>query len=59
MNDEHTNTDTELGVDPAFKRLPPRIMPEQMVETQAVTRPDHSVHSDTETEWQIRMGGGG
>ena len=57
MQDEHT--EPEPGAASAFKHLPPRVMPEEMVETKAVVQPDSAVHSDTETEWMIRMGGGG
>ena len=57
----HAHRDARLEPDPeaAFKRLPPRIMPEEMVETQAVTHADSPVHSGTETEWALRVGGGG
>jgi hypothetical protein len=61
MDDEGTDgrAGTEPGPDPAFKRLPPRMMPEQMVETKAVDRPDPAVHAGTETKVQIRTAGAG
>ncbi|HEX8343573.1 MAG TPA: hypothetical protein VF657_02345 [Actinoplanes sp.] len=52
-------TDADVAAEPDFKRLPSRIKPEQMVETQAVDPPNPAVHAGTETEWQIRTGGAG
>jgi hypothetical protein len=57
--DDDQRSDPAPHSAPDFTRLPPRIMPEQMVETQAVTHPESAVFSGTETEWQIRTSGGG
>ena len=61
MKDERTRADvpSEPGPEPDYRHLPPRVTPDQMVETQAVDHPDSAVHSDTDTEWMIRTSGAG
>jgi hypothetical protein len=42
-----------------FRRLPPRITPEEMVPVQPVAHPVHDPQVGTADEWRIRMGGAG
>jgi hypothetical protein len=42
-----------------FRRLPPRITPEEMVPVQPVVRTPQDPQVGTEDEWRIRMGGAG
>jgi hypothetical protein len=42
-----------------FRRLPPRITPEQMVPLQTVSHPTHEPSAGTDDELRIRMGGAG
>jgi hypothetical protein len=39
-----------------FRRLPPRVTPEQMVPTQAVEHPRQDPREGTDDEWRIRLG---
>ena len=42
-----------------FRKLPPRVTPEEMVPVQPIVQADQEVQVGTNDEWQIRMGGGG
>ena len=44
---------------PDYRRLPPRITPDEMVPTQPVARTYGDVPAGTEDERQLRTGGGG
>jgi hypothetical protein len=39
-----------------FRRLPPRVTPEQMIPLQAVVHVHHEPRVGTEDEWHIRTG---
>jgi len=39
-----------------FRRLPPRVMPEQMVPLQPVPHPVQDPREGTDDEWRIRLG---
>ncbi len=39
-----------------FRRLPPRVTPEQMIPLQAVPHPRQDPREGSDNEWHIRMG---
>jgi hypothetical protein len=42
-----------------FRRLPPRVTPEQIVPLQPVVHVLHDPREGSDTEWQVRMGWAG
>jgi hypothetical protein len=42
-----------------YRKLPPRITPEEMVPVQPIVQANQVVQAGTDDEWQIRMGGAG
>jgi hypothetical protein len=57
MTDELTGGEPEEDPVSEFRRLPPRITPEEMVPTQPLVRVDSEADVGTDTEWQMRAGG--
>lgn len=56
MSDEEAGREPQPGSE--YRRLPPRITPDEMVPVQPLVRVDSEADVGTYTEWQLRAGGG-
>jgi hypothetical protein len=58
MSDEEAGREPEPEPGSEYRRLPPRITPDEMVPVQPLVRVDSEADVGTYTEWQLRAGGG-